>query len=59
MTIQYIAVVGLVIAAALYLLRATYRTWFGSVSGCGNGCGKCSTTTETQVASGRKSLPMA
>jgi hypothetical protein len=30
----------LVAGAALYLVRRTWRTWFGRGAGCGGGCGK-------------------
>ena len=35
---QLVAVSLLVAASAVYVLRATWRTWFGAKCG---GCGKC------------------
>jgi hypothetical protein len=60
-TLQLVAVALLVALAATYILRATWRTWFGaSRSGCGSGCGKCAASApEIPQASGRRPLPMA
>lgn len=57
-TLQLI-VVGLLIAlAAGYILRATWKTWFGgSKPGCGSGCGKCA--APAPEVKGRRPLPMA
>ena len=44
-TLQLVLVGILVAAAAGYVLRATWRTWFGKSSkGCGAGCGTCAAT---------------
>jgi hypothetical protein len=43
---QLLAVVGIIIAAAGYLLRRSWLTWRGSKGGCGGGCG-CAKTAET------------
>ena len=60
-TILQLVLVGLVVAAAAgYVLRATWKTWFGaSKSGCGSGCGKCATPAPQPEVKGRRSLPMA
>lgn len=59
-TLQLILVGALVAVAAGYLLRATYRTWFGAKSGCGSGCGKCATPSANEPeVKGRRPLPMA
>jgi hypothetical protein len=53
-----LVIVGLLVAVATaYVLRATWKTWFGkSQAGCGSGCGKCSTPKEP-VREGRFPLP--
>jgi hypothetical protein len=57
-TLQLVLVGVLVACAAGYVLRATWRTWFGqSKPGCGSGCGKCA-APEAETP-GRKPLPMA
>ncbi len=60
-TTLQLVLVGLVVAfAAGYVLRATWKTWFGaSKAGCGSGCGKCATTPPESDVKGRRSLPMA
>lgn len=40
---QNTLVIVFVGVAVLYVLWATSRTWFGSRSGCGSGCGSCAT----------------
>ena len=41
-TTQLVLVGVLIAVAAVYVLRATWKTWFGKSSkGCGAGCGKC------------------
>jgi hypothetical protein len=59
-TLQLVAV-GLIVAlAAGYVLRATWKTWFGrSKAGCGSGCGTCATPAPDSDPPGRRSLPMA
>jgi hypothetical protein len=59
-SLQFI-VVGVAVAfAALYVLRATWKTWFAkSKPGCGSGCGKCAAPTTEPEANGRRPLPMA
>ena len=60
-TLQLVVVLLVVAGAALYVLRATWKTWFGAAkSGCASGCGKCSApAAEPPEASGRRPLPMA
>ena len=59
--ITQLVVVGvLVAAAATYVLRATWKTWFGKPSkGCGAGCGTCPTAPAPANAkrNGRFPLP--
>lgn len=41
-TLQLVLVCVLVALAAVYVTRATWKTWFGRKQpGCGSGCGKC------------------
>jgi FeoB-associated Cys-rich membrane protein len=48
--------VGLVVfAAAAYVIRSALRTFFGSKSGCGSGCGKCGGAATAEP--GRIALP--
>ncbi len=56
-----LVLVGVVVACATgYVLRASWRTWFGrSKPGCGSGCGKCAAPAPEPETPGRKSLPMA
>jgi hypothetical protein len=35
---QLLVVMLLIVAASLYLVRQTWRTWAGKKSGCGGGC---------------------
>ena len=51
-------VVGVAVAAAaLYLMRASWKTWFGATEKtCGSGCGKCTTPAEPPTK-GRFELP--
>jgi hypothetical protein len=59
-TAQLIVVGVLVAVAAVYVLRAAWKTWFGKSSkGCGAGCGKCSIPTAEAKQDGRFSLPMS
>ena len=59
-TLQLIAVALLVALAAGYVLRATWKTWFGkSKAGCGSGCGKCAAPAPDADTPGRRPLPMA
>jgi FeoB-associated Cys-rich membrane protein len=44
----------LVAAAAAFVVRSALRTFFGSKSGCGSGCGKCGDAVQEP---GRISLP--
>lgn len=46
MDAQLAAVAVLVLAAAAFLTRSTWRAWFGK-PGCGSGCGKCATPEPT------------
>lgn len=58
-TANQLVIVGAMVAvAALYVLRATWKTWFGQAAekGCGAGCGKCAAPPEPKQ-SGRYSLP--
>ena len=59
---QLLGVQLLIAAAIAYLVRATWKTWFGrTASGCGSGCGKCASSAAPQAAApsttGRISLP--
>ena len=57
-TLQLILVGVAVAGAAGYVVRATWKTWFGkSKPGCGSGCGKCAAPAPD--ADGRHPLPMA
>ena len=60
-TTLQLVLVGLVVAgAAGYVLRASWKTWFGkSKPGCGSGCGKCATPAPEPDTKGRRALPMA
>jgi hypothetical protein len=59
-TLQFVLVGVIVALATGYVLRATWKTWFGkSKSGCGSGCGKCAAPAPQPEAPGRRSLPMA
>ncbi len=59
-TFQLVAVGVVVALAAGYILRATWKTWFGaSKPGCGSGCGKCAAPTTEPEVKGRRPLPMA
>ena len=50
-----LAIIGL---AAAYVIRLTWKSWTGKKTGCGSGCGKCS-TPEPPEEKGRISLPQA
>jgi hypothetical protein len=57
LTVQLLIVGLLVALATAYLVRSTWKTWFGKTAKtCGAGCGKCSTTLE-KPQDGRFSLP--
>jgi len=43
-TIVFVAIAG------LYLVRRSWRTWFGRKAGCGGGCGCASKPSETVSA---------
>ena len=59
-TFQLVLVGAIVACAAGYILRATWKTWFGkSKAGCGSGCGKCATPAPDTDTEGRTPLPMA
>lgn len=53
-----LAAVGLIVAAAgAYLLRQTWRSWFGrKAGGCGGGCHCGSKTTDANAANGETTL---
>jgi hypothetical protein len=56
---QLVLVGVLVAVATLYVVRATWKTWFGkSAKGCGSGsgCGKCA-SPEPPKQDGRFPLP--
>ncbi|WP_439627132.1 FeoB-associated Cys-rich membrane protein [Gemmata sp.] len=54
---QLLIVAVAVAAAALYVARASFKTWFGkTAAACGSGCGKCATTTDPPPK-GRIELP--
>ena len=55
---QLAAVLVILGAAGIYLIRGTWRTWFGSSVSCGSGCGKCSSAAPQEEPAGRRiSLP--
>lgn len=58
-TVQLATVAVLVAGAVGYVLRATWKTWFGAKPGCGSGCGKCAAPEPAPAPNGRKPLPMA
>ncbi len=59
-TTQLVLVGLLVAAAAVYVARSAWKTWFGQSSkGCGAGCGKCATVPPTPKQDGRFPLPLA
>jgi hypothetical protein len=59
-TVQLMIVGVLVVAAALYVVRAAWKTWAGkSVSGCASGCGKCVANVPEVKQEGRFPLPQA
>jgi FeoB-associated Cys-rich membrane protein len=59
-TTQLVLVSIVVAAAALFVLRATWKTWFRkSASACGSGCGKCATPEAEPKQDGRFPLPQA
>ena len=53
---QLVAVWVVVCVSVAYVLRATWRTWFGAKAGCVSGCGKCAAPDET-TTEGRFPLP--
>ncbi|QJW95145.1 FeoB-associated Cys-rich membrane protein [Frigoriglobus tundricola] len=58
--LQLVLVAVIVAGAAGYVVRASWKTWFGrSKSGCGSGCGKCAAPAPEPVVTGRRPLPMA
>ena len=56
MDYQLVVVGAAVLAAAGYVGRATWRTWFGPKAGCGSGCGKCA-APRPEPAGRRVALP--
>lgn len=55
---QLAAVLVILGAAGIYLIRGTWKTWFGSARSCDSGCGKCSTSVQKEEPAGRRiSLP--
>jgi hypothetical protein len=60
-TTAQLILVGVVVAgAAVYVLRAAWKSWFGKSSkGCGASCGKCSTEPPQREQDGRFPLPMS
>ena len=54
--VQLIAVWVMVGVSVTYVLRATWRTWFGAKAGCASGCGNCAAPVETKTE-GRFPLP--
>jgi hypothetical protein len=55
-----LTIVGmLVVAAASYVARAAWKTWFGPSKGCGSACGKCATSAPEPKREGRFPLPQA
>jgi hypothetical protein len=58
--VQLVIVGVLVAAAALYVVRAAWRTWAGkSAASCGSGCGKCAASVPEVKRDGRFPLPQA
>ncbi len=53
--LQLVVVGVVVLAAAAFVVRSAWRTWFGKASGCASGCGKCSAGDPPPVP-GRVSL---
>ncbi len=59
MEFQLIAVWVIVAAAALYVMRALWKSLRGSGKGCASGCGKCAPTTTDEAKPGRIPLEQA
>jgi hypothetical protein len=55
--VQLIIVLALIALAAAYVLRASFKTWFGTKAGCGSGCGKCAAQPPASPQKGRIELP--
>jgi hypothetical protein len=54
---QFLLVILVVSIAAIYLLRRSWKTWFGVRSGCGGSCGCGAKTEQTEKTSdGRETL---
>jgi hypothetical protein len=59
-TVQLCVIGFLVAAAAAYILRAAWKTWFGKPGGsCGAACGKCAAPLAESKPEGRFPLPQA
>ena len=58
-TLQLVLVGFIVAFAAGYIVRASWKTWFGTKAGCGSGCGKCAAPAPEPDVKGRRPLPMA
>jgi hypothetical protein len=54
MDYQLAVVIAVVAGAALYVLRAFWKSM--TRAGCGSGCGKCTTATEEKQTPGRIAL---
>ena len=52
---QVIAVLVIVAVAAAYLARVTWRSWRGSKTGCGGGCG-CAAKAPAAEKNGQAAL---
>lgn len=57
---QWIAALVMIVAAFVYLLHGLWRTFRGVPSGCGTGCGSCSSgkNSDESKRSDRISLPL-
>ncbi|HEV3263800.1 MAG TPA: FeoB-associated Cys-rich membrane protein [Gemmataceae bacterium] len=53
---QLIAVLVIVAVAAAYLARMTWRSWRGSKTGCGGGCGCNTKATPIGEQNGKATL---
>ena len=53
---QLIAVLLALAAAVGYLVRASWKTWFGRKAGCGSACGGCAKPVAENVGK-RIALP--
>lgn len=61
MTLQWIAVGGIVAVALGYVVYSCYRSWFAQAPrACSSGCGQCQESSpDSPTRHGRRPLPMA